>query len=166
HAIAFLGQSGWGKSTLAGALYERGYSVITDDVMAVRVDDSYPHVLPGYPSIKLFPDTATFLGCDGSATHLVHSQTEKRAHSATLRFPDKPFPLQRMYVLAFGECNKITPLQPREVFMELVRNSRAASLLKDVDSLNAHLHQCARLAAEVPVFRLQRRPALSALPDV
>jgi hypothetical protein len=166
YAVAFIGQSGWGKSTLAEALYGRGYSVVTDDVMAVHLDGDYPQVFPGYPSIKLFPDTAAFLGCSGRATHAVHSHTEKRAHSAALRFPNKPLPLRRMYVLAFGECNEIAPLSPREVVLELVRNSRAVSLLRDADSLKAHLHQCARLAAKVPVFRLQRRPALSALPDV
>jgi hypothetical protein len=165
-AVAFLGDSGCGKSTLAEALYSRGYGVITDDVMAVQINGRCNYVIPGYPSIKLFPHTALFLGCDTSATESVHSQTEKRMHSVALGFPQAPLPLRRMYVLAGGGFDIIEPLKPREVFPELVRNSRAASLLRDSDSRSVHLHQCAKLAAGVPVFRLRRRRVLSAIPDL
>ena len=165
-AIAFLGQSGWGKSTLAEAFYERGYGVVTDDLMAIRVDGSYPHVSPGYPSIKLFPDAAVFLGCDIGASEPLHSQTEKRIHFAASRFPQNALPLQQIYVLGVGERAEIEALEPREAFWELVRNSRAVSLLRDPDSRHKHLHHCARIAADVPTFRLRRRLALSALPEL
>lgn len=165
-AIAFLGGSGWGKSTPAEAFYDRGYGVITDDVMAVRIEESPPQVFPAYPSVKLFPDTASFLGCDASAMYPVHSQTKKHAHRVALKFPQGPLPLRRMYVLASSECNKIEPLQSQEAFVELVRNSRAVSLLRDPDSRNGHLRQCACLVTKVPICRLQRRPVLSDLPEV
>jgi hypothetical protein len=165
-AIAFLGKSGWGKSTLAEAFYARGYGVVTDDVMAIHLDGVHPHVSPGSPSIKLFPDAADFFGCDVRGSRSVHSQTEKRAHCVALRFPQGSLPLRRMYVLAIGERNEITSLEPRDVFVELARNSRAVVLLRDAASRDAHLRQCAQLAAQVPVFRLSRRPALSALPDL
>ena len=165
-AIAFLGASGWGKSTLAEAFYARGYGVVTDDVMAIRLDGAQPRVAPGSPSVKLFPDAAEFLGCDARDARRVHSQTEKRAHGVALRFPQGPLPLRRIYVLAIGERNEITPIEPREVFVELARNSRAVVLLTDSTSRSTHLHQCAQLAAQVPVLRLSRRPALSALPDL
>jgi len=165
-AIAFLGDSGCGKSTLAEAFYRRGYGVITDDVMAVQINGRCHHVIPGYPSIKLFPHTALFLGCDTSATETVHSQTEKRMHSVASGFPQVPLPLCRMYVLAGGDTDFIELLKPREIFPELVRNSRAATLLRDSDSLSAHLQQCAKLASAVPVFRLRRRRVLAAIPDL
>lgn len=165
-AVAFLGQSGRGKSTLAEVFYKRGYGVVTDDVMAVSVDGKCPQVIPGYPSIKLFPDAAAYLGCEASVTHKVHAQTEKRAYSVMSTFPTVPLTLRRMYALAGGECNEIEPLRPQEVFLELVQNARAVTLLKDPDSLNANLRQCARLATEVPVFRLRRRPDLSTILDL
>jgi hypothetical protein len=164
--VAFLGGSGWGKSTLAEAFYKRGYGVVTDDLMAIRLDGSSPQVIPGYPLIKLLPDAAVFLGCESSATHKVHSQTEKYAYNVSWRFSQGPLPLRRMYVLGVGECNKIESLQSQEAFVELVRNSRAVSLLKDSDSRNGHLHQCACLVTEVPICRLKRRPALADLPEV
>ena len=165
-AVAFLGQSGQGKSTLAQAFYNRGYGVITDDVMAISVEENRPEVLPGYPSIKLFPEAARALDSEESVTHRVNSQTEKRAHSVACGFPQARLPLRRMYVLSSGEKNAIEPLQLQEVFAELVRNARAMTLLNDTDSLKAHVHQCSRLAAAVPTFRLRRRRDLTALPEV
>ena len=165
-AVVFLGQSGWGKSTLAQAFYVRGYSVVSDDVMAVRLDDNGAQVLPSYPSIKLFPNAACFLGCEGSALHKVHSQTEKRVHNVAMGFSKEAQPLKRMYMLAGGERNEIQVLQPQEVFGELVRNSRALTLLRDAESLKTHLRQCTRLAASVPAFRLRRRRDLTALPEL
>jgi hypothetical protein len=47
-----------------------------------------------------------------------------------------------------------------------VRNARALRLVNDSHSLTVHVHQCSRLAAAVPVFRLMRRHDLNALPDV
>jgi hypothetical protein len=165
-AVAFVGQSGWGKSTIAEAFYKRGYGVITDDVMAVSIGEKCPEVLPGYPSIKLFPDSARFLQCEDSTTHKVNSQTEKRAHSVACGFPRGRLPLKRMYVLSTGESNAIEPLQLQESFVELVRNARAITLLNDAQSLDANLHQCSYLAAAVPTFRLRRRGDLSALPEL
>jgi hypothetical protein len=165
-AVAFLGQSGFGKSTLAQAFYKRGYGVITDDVMAISVDANRPEVLPAYPSIKLFPETARALDCQDTVTHKVNSQTEKRAHSVTFGFAQARLPLRRMYVLSSGEQNAIVPLQLQELFVELVRNARALTLLNDSSSLNAHLYQCSRLAVAVPVSRLTRRRDLNALPEV
>src|SRR5207237_1442435 len=38
-AIAFLGESGQGKSTTAAAFLAHGHTVVADDVLAVRIDD-------------------------------------------------------------------------------------------------------------------------------
>jgi hypothetical protein len=165
-AVGFLGQSGWGKSTIAKAFHKRGYGVITDDLLAMSIGGSCPEVLPGYPSIKLFPDSANFLECDPSAAQKVDSRSEKRVHSVDSGFPRGRLPLKRIYVLSKGESNAIEPLQLQESFVELVRNARAITLLNDAHSLNANLHQCSRLAAVVPAFRLRRRRDLSALPEL
>ena len=164
-AVAFLGDSGCGKSTLAGAFHAQGYGVIADDVMAVQMDMNY-HVIPAYPSVKLFPHTAKFFGREMSTTETLYPQSEKQRHSVALRFPQTPVPLCRMYVLAGGGLESIEPLQPREAFPQLVRNSRAVTLLRDPEFRTAHLQQCAKLAAGVPVCRLRRRLVLSAVRDL
>lgn len=165
-AIAFLGGSGWGKSTLAKAFYDRGHGVVTDDVMAVHVNEDHPQVLPGYPSVKLFSDVVVSPRYANKDNQLLLSRTEKRAQRVAVRFPEEPLPLRRLYALAVGELNAVEPIQPQDAFVELTRNSRAMTFLRDAHSLNAHMRQCARLVAKVPVCRLRRRPVLADLPEV
>ena len=33
--VSFLGEAGWGKSTMSAALHRRGHDVVTDDITAV-----------------------------------------------------------------------------------------------------------------------------------
>src|SRR3989441_9254395 len=61
-AVAFLGGSGRGKSTLAGTLYRRGHRLIADDVLVVSDAADGPCAWPGIPQLKLWPDTAAALG--------------------------------------------------------------------------------------------------------
>ena len=51
-AVAFLGGSGWGKSTLAGLLHRRGHRFLTDDVLPVDVERGRT-VAPGIPELKV-----------------------------------------------------------------------------------------------------------------
>jgi hypothetical protein len=55
-AIAFLGPSGRGKSTLAAAFALRGCPYLTDDVLQVHQDGEACHVIPRPPSLRLWED--------------------------------------------------------------------------------------------------------------
>ena len=71
--IAFLGDAGWGKSTTAQAFVQKGYALIDDDLVVIKVESEshiehkHPYVVPGFPQAKLWPDTASFLGLDSEA---------------------------------------------------------------------------------------------------
>ncbi len=54
-AIAVLGASGTGKSTAALALLDRGWELVTDDLLAL---DPGGRALPGPPFVRLCPDRA------------------------------------------------------------------------------------------------------------
>lgn len=165
-AIAFLGNSGWGKSTLAGAFHAKGYSILTDDLMGVQVDAYHPLVIPGFPQVKMWPDTATTLGHTPQSLPLLHSQTEKLVHRFTQGFSQSPLPLKRIFVLTKGPHHAIQILPPQNAFIELVRYSHALKLLKTPDFTKAHFEQCMRLSKHVPVCYLQRQFSLAALPDL
>ncbi|HEX5501670.1 MAG TPA: hypothetical protein VFW96_03555, partial [Thermomicrobiales bacterium] len=57
-AIAFLGASGQGKSTLAAGFLRRGAALLTDDVLPLMALDGGIHALPGPPLMKLWRQTA------------------------------------------------------------------------------------------------------------
>ena len=161
-AVAFLGGSGWGKSTLAGLLHRRGHRFLTDDVLAVDVEHGRA-VAPGLPELKLWPDTATALGHDPDAMPRLHPREQKRARRLKRGFGHRPVPLDRLYVLAEGEGPAIEPLSPREALVELLRHSYGARTLQAIRTAE-HFRQCARVAAEMPVARL-RFPRSFALLD-
>src|SRR5207245_2121597 len=53
-AIAFLGESGQGKSTTAAAFHACGHPVVADDVVAVQIEDGGPLIYPGLPQLNLW----------------------------------------------------------------------------------------------------------------
>lgn len=165
-AVAFMTYSGGGKSTLAEALNNRGYDLLTDDVMAIDLNGSQPMVIPSFPQIKLLPDAAAAIGPAPETLPLLHSQTPKLAHQLSQGFVQTPLALKRLYVLEMGTHLEIIPLDPQQTFVELLRNSRAVGLLNAPEYTSTHLLQCTRLAKQVPICTLMRQRSLAAMPDV
>lgn len=129
HAIAFLAPSGSGKSTLATALAGRGHAVLSDDVVALYPDNNLFIVHPGYPRLRLWPDSVQ--GLLGSAEDLapLSSSMNKRfldLTEAPYHLSDRPLPLAAIYT-----CNpenvsaspKIYSVSPPESLLTLVANT-------------------------------------------
>ena len=165
-AVAFLGGSGWGKSTTAAALHTRGHPLVSDDVLALGDPaDAWPCVYPGFPQLKLSPEAAASLGDAVDALPRLHASHAKRARPAPEGFSPGPRLLARLYVLADGERLGLEPLAPNEQVIELVRHSYCAPLLPATTAA-ANLRQCAGLVARVPVLRLRRPRDLDRLDDL
>jgi hypothetical protein len=163
-AVAFLGNSGWGKSSIAAALHARGHGIVTDDVTAVNLGAGCATVFPGVPLLKVNADVSLTLGIDPKSLVFLHSAEIKRGLHVTQCNPTVPVPLARIYVLAHEGDLKIKPLLPQESMIELVRHSYPTRLLQRGDAI--HFQQCAQLAREVPIFSLSRAESLSSLPEL
>lgn len=165
--IAFLGFSGWGKSTTAAALHARGHGVIADDVVAVQTDledvKRAPTVWPGYPQLKLWPETSASLGVPPEALLPLHHASVKQARRVDENFSPAPLPLRRLYVLAEGDAQDIERLTPQQSVIELVRHSFGTRLFSSQPG-GAHFSRCAALAKRLPVHRLTRPRSLDELP--
>ncbi len=170
-AVAFLGNSGWGKSTLANAFYNQGYPLLTDDVMAIEINkgnESNAITFPAYPCVKLLPDSAASLGYDFEELAVINSGLLKRHNSLTEKFVQKPLPVKRIYALEniAAPRHEVQTLSSQDALVELVRHSRVTNLLTTPEFTSAHLHQCTQLIKKVPVYRLRRQKTLAALPDL
>ena len=111
-AIAFLGESGLGKSTLAATLGHRGCQVLSDDC-CVLVRRSLGEgglmkrqrgfcVVPSYPGVRLNPDSLqrTF-GPDAGGDRVSHYSQKRRAGGRELfEFSEAEVPLRQLYVMA------------------------------------------------------------------
>ncbi len=164
HAVAFLGGSGSGKSSMAAALCARGHAIIADDVTAVKVKPNASLVFPGFPQLKLSEEAAAALGYDASSLFLLHPQEEKLGCRVVERFSQATRPLERIYVLAQDTPQTIELIRPQEAVIELIRHSYPTRLLQDGGA--SHFLQCGHLAKQVPFYRITRPLSLPSLPEL
>ena len=70
------------------------------------------------------------------------------------------------YVLAKGTQHEITSLQSQQGFVELVRHSRAMSLINAPEFVAAHMRLCSELISNVSLCSFTRKPSLADLPKL
>ncbi|MEL6461130.1 MAG: serine kinase [Cyanobacteria bacterium J06621_15] len=162
-AVAFLGESGEGKSSTAAAFYKKGYDILTDDVAPITLAKGAATITPGFPQIKLCRKTAETLGYDFDSLDAINSPKQKRGY----RFKPSssaPLPIGRIYVLYEDTEFKIERLTSKESVIELLRHSRPITLYHSGDT--NHFFQCVTLAKECGVYRLGRPRNLALLPEI
>ncbi len=164
-AFLFMGGSGWGKSTLAAALYRQGGRLLSDDVTAIDLTGTEPTVIPGYPQLKLWPDSVAVLGLDPEGLPRLHALSDKRVYRDPSRLCDRPVPLGGVCVLAQGADSQIDPLDPQSAIVELIRHSSRVRELHP-STAPTHLAQCAKLASIAPISRLTLPRSFEALSGV
>lgn len=162
-AIAFLGTSGAGKSTTASAFMKQGYSVITDDVLAIQFKDGIPIVIPSYPFIKLLPDAVAALGHDVETFPLLNRTTTKRMQTFENSYLQDTYPLGKIYFLAISDRHELQDCSSTEALLNLVNHSRALNALTDPDSKKQHFQQCSDIVKFIPFSILHRKPGLDEL---
>ena len=160
-AVAFLGGSGWGKSTLVAMLHARGHPFLCEDVAGLVATGTHVEVTPSFPQFKLWPDAAERLGWSPAEHPQVHPECEKRLVRFGGSFSAQPVPLRRIYLLAVGGRVAVEPIEPVAQLEEILRHwygSRfGPEYLRSLDRRD-HFLQAAELVRKVPV-RLLRRPA-------
>lgn len=168
-AVAFLGNSGWGKSTLAEYFCQRGYELITDDVMVVTpgTETEPARIPPGVKQVRLRPASAERLVEDYEDLPLVTEISPKRLR--VLKGEDeRSIPLAKLYVLQrrTSDANRITPLDPQQVPLHFVAHTHSTNWITDPAYIAEHFKQCTQLAKHTPVGLLERILSLDALPDI
>jgi hypothetical protein len=153
-AIAFMGISGRGKSTLAASFSSNHYRFLTDDGLILERAANNYQAVPSHPSIRLWDD---------SQNAVLNSETPAEAaldYTSKLRFPASrdmvfcqiPCLLHRIYFLGDGSASEIqfTMLSPREVMVELIKHSFLLDI-EDREMLKEHFAAVSHLAS-LPIF--------------
>lgn len=168
-AVAFVAESGRGKSTLAASFAISEHRFLTDDGLVVEPAVNGYQILPSHPSIRLWEDSESALVPHGTATAPPLEFTSKSRFLAgeRIRFCDQPRPLRRVYFLGDGSCAEPTfqRLGAAEALVEWVKHS----FLLDVEEkprLASHFDQVAGLANQPIHYRLDYPREYEALPRV
>lgn len=166
-AVAFIGESGWGKSTTAAALHARGHRLLADDVVAVSFSNGKPSVVPGFQHLKLMPEAVKFIGKDVNSLSHAFGDDDKRLHYARERFSPEPVALANVFVLGEGPQCVIEPLNPQLAVVELLRHAFVARLtefLRLTNSATSHFNHCTELVRQTGVSALRRPKSFDQLP--
>lgn len=162
-AVAFLGESGQGKSTTIAAWYASGYPVLSDDVTAV--DPETRLVTPGFPQVKLDSESASSIDTDISPVEK-RSDLPRRYYDAPDEYPTEAVPLGGLYLLADGPEVRVDALPSSEQPYRLMCASVSTYHSADDERVETHLDDCVQLASKVPVKRLERPREFDVLPEV
>jgi hypothetical protein len=157
-AVAFVGPPKAGKSTLAAALAGEGYSVISDDILALAELDGAFRAVPAYPWVRLWPESVYALWGSPEALPRISEGWEKR-HLAlpAHRFETRQQPLGAVYLLSERNesCDgpRIEPVQGVGALRSLIANTYALKIF-DREMRAYEFNLLSRLARQVPLRSL------------
>jgi energy-coupling factor transporter ATP-binding protein EcfA2 len=163
-AVAFLGNPGSGKSSIAAALHKIGHEIITDDVSAIDFKGDKYRVFPGYPQIKLSDDVARSLGFDINSSIKLDRQEEKRGYRVNSGLNETPIELRQIFILTKASSQGIERITHHEGLIELIRHSYPTRFAHSEDP--EHFIKCVNLVNTLPLYRLNRSSSLQVLPKL
>jgi len=166
------GSPGAGKSTTAAAFAQRGFSVITDDVVALVEDGKDFQVQPGYPRLNLWSDSVGALFGSDEALPRITPGWDKRYLALGdngFGFASRPLPRGAVYLLGAREAALESPVidyaSGSNALAEFVTNTYVNYLL-DRDMRSREFDVLTRLVVKIPVRRVRSSADYSAVFDL
>lgn len=131
--VAFLATPSSGKSSIATALMQAGYQLLTDDVLPVARSCGAFVGHPAYPQMRVWPDRAEYLRGHFEDLDLVHPAYDKRhlpvGEDGFGSFCSSARPLACLYLperrdpAEWGTRISLEPLSPGKELMALIQHS-------------------------------------------
>lgn len=171
-AVGFLGDTGYGKSSLGGAFIQAGYPLLTDDLLVVRHDDASFSAYSGPPRIKLFPEIArNLLGEQVSGIPMNPLTRKLIIPLDSDQVHQVPVPLKALYLLprpsARARRKRVTlrRVSRRSAFLALLKNAFNTDIIES-ERLRRQFLLCTRMASTVPMKLLSYPRNMESLPLV
>jgi hypothetical protein len=155
-AIAFVGRTGEGKSTLAANFARNGCPMLSDDCLALRLHGQYWTAVASYPGVRLWSPTLDILLHRHTPTDdMAHYTCKRRVNdNEVVPHVQGPAPLRGLFLLSCGEREpSITRLRPAPAAMALI--AYAFNLdITDGAFLRRQFESISDIADKVPAFEL------------
>ncbi|WP_338449822.1 aldolase [Niallia oryzisoli] len=159
-AYAIVGDSGAGKSTLAASFINKGYQLLSDDVIPVTISsDSNPLVTPAYPQQKLWKESLNQFGMNtNNYEPLVDREDKFSVPVADTQFSTENLPLAGIFELVKTEevIIKIHSIQKMERFHTLYRHTYRNFYIEEMGLMHWHFHICAQIVNKIKFYQLSR----------
>jgi hypothetical protein len=166
-AIAFLGLSRSGKTTLAGAFAKSGYPFLTEDVIELKRAEGAYLLQPKQSHLRVFGDSAAYLFGAVFAGTEDDDDKHSLAGGTALPFSAVPAPLVRIYLLGedHGAALAITPLEGQAALGQLLPHAFVLDV-EDKARLGGHFCRIAELSQMVACQALDYPRQYAELPRV
>ena len=168
-AVAFLGKTGMGKSTLAASFALEDGAFLADDSLLIEETDDGCLALPSHPSLRLWEDSVDALLDESAvcAASISYSTKASLLAGDALAHRDEPRPLLAAYLLEQQKASEVTirALAGVERHMAWVNNSFLLDI-EDRQQLTLHFDWTHRIAGVVPTFALDYPRDYGMLADV
>lgn len=166
-AIAFMGPSGVGKSTLAAWFHGRGFRILADDVSVIDFDsEGLPIVHPGLPRLRLWEEVLIATGRDPKDFHLSFEGDEAYRKRDVLipseGIADTQVPLAAA-VLLTDAASDLKLLTGALAVDALFSNTYRGAFVELSDTIRDHWIACTTLAITIPIFEVGLRHGLDQL---
>jgi hypothetical protein len=173
-AVAFVADSGTGKSTIAAHLAACGAEMMSDDLLACGVSATAATAWSSFPSLRLWPDQAQhFFGTTDDMELVTPLETKLRLNlgpGGHGRFCATAQPLLGIYILerVQGPANDVVvrTMNVAEAVRSLTQHSFARRITRASGLSAARFGTLARLVERVPVRKLIYRTGMDNLPNV
>jgi hypothetical protein len=168
-AVAFLGKTGMGKSTLAASFALAETAFLTDDSLIIEEREDACYALPSHASVRLWEDSVDALVTDDAkrAATVSYSTKARLLAGDALTYVDQPVRLVAAYVLAGEEPDEVSieALSGSARHMAWVENSFLLDIT-DKGLLARHFDWTHRISSAVPTFALDYVRDYGMLADV
>jgi hypothetical protein len=168
-AIAFVAESGRGKSTLAAYFATHGHRLLTDDGLLLEPRGHGYQAIPSHPSIRLWEDSQKMLtALNAEAAPPLHFTTKTRFLAGPgLAYCDQPRPLRAAYFLGDGSAQDVVfrRLSAAETLIEWAKHSFLLDV-EDKSMVGAHFDRTATLANKLLCYHLDYPRRFDELPNL
>ena len=168
-AIAFLAETGRGKSTLAASYALNGAMFLTDDALIIEETPAGSMAQPSHASIRLWDDSKNALVGDEKldSTTISYSSKARLIGGDALPYSNAPCRLLAAFELGseISQGVTISELKGLDRYMAWLRNSFLLDV-QDRDLLAKHFEWTHRISSEVPTFALDFPRDYAMLADV
>jgi hypothetical protein len=156
-ALFFVGDSACGKSTLAAALQQRGWPVLSDEICALSFLPGGVIAFPGCAQLPLWSDALGKLGIDPQPLSRMRPGIE-RYLLPPLTWLSDPVPVRMIYELSVHNQPRldVTELSRPDEFNLLKRHTYLRRLISQRDAQAAHFHLVSQVVQAVPIRRIIR----------
>ena len=167
-AFLISGVPGAGKSSLTRVLLERGFSIMADDVAAVRIEDDGTNVYPAFPYQKLCRNEVEKRELDKDDLIYINEDKDKYLVPVKESFVGDKRPLKYLIFIVVSDKKEVTvhKLSGLSQLFALKENLFLARLkgswLNDKNLLNL----CLQVASGCPVYLIERPDGVDTLQEM